>query len=878
MKKFLLLACIFYAVNLAAQPWQPAGNHPRKLKDIINTWRQKNTEKEEEEREKERKEKLQGGGGREAEEDENYQFDRWVWHMGQHTDEKGYPVSPAANWQAWEKYRQQAAIRNTAKTTGANQANWISAGPFTTFSGYNGIGRMNVIAFHPADTNTYWVGSAGGGAWKTTNDGQSWTVMTDNLPVLGVSDIDINPYNPNSIYLCTGDRDAGDNYSVGVLKSVDGGQTWAQTGLQWQSSQLVLTNALVMNRLDTNSLTVATSAGLYKSYDGGISWTNTLSGNFKQVLSHPTDTSILYASSVSAGNTSGQIFRSVNGGASWLQVSNFSGVNRITMAVTPANPRIVKAVASASSSSKLEGIYNSSDTGHTFVKIMSDSSCTRNILSGDMQIGSNSCSGQGWYDLAMAISPTDSNKIYVGGVNTYQSTDGGKHWSIVTQWYSTLPGVMTVHADKHYLAFNPSRPKVLFECNDGGLYRTLNPSSQLWNDISNGLVTTQFYRNAVANNAGFVLGGAQDNGTKQIDYNTNNYSQHTGGDGMNCEIDANFPSVFYTAIQYGTIYNTQDGGVTFNNISGNIPGNPQGDWITPYVLHPLQQERLIAGYNQLFITNDLGNSWTAYSPVFNSNTQISRIAVSPQTVNYTYALVRPSIRYTANDGISWQQITVPYSGSVSDITVDPRDSTHIFATFSGYSGTRIAHYSPSAGWANISSGLPNVPVNCIVIDSTTFTRYVGTDIGVFFMDTTMTAWAAYNTNLPTVEVTDLGIEYARKEIWAATYGRGMWYSRKADTLTDHSGIGQLAARTQIAVYPNPSSDNITITAAGNTIAGQQVSMIFYDAAGRIASRSEGRFDEKRQLESSVKSLPKGNYLLYIRTAAGITGQAKLLVE
>ena len=183
------------------------------------------------------------------------------------------------------------------------------------------------MAFHPTNTNTFLVGSAGGGVWETTNNGLSWTALADHLPVLSVSDIDYNPLNPNTLYMCTGDRDSRDHYSIGVLKSYDGGVNWDTTGLKWGISQVRLTNCLVINPLDTNHLILATSEGIYRSFNGGQSFAKVQNGNFKQVLYHPTDTNIVYATSFFTymNGTDGQIFRSANGGATWTQVSPTAG-------------------------------------------------------------------------------------------------------------------------------------------------------------------------------------------------------------------------------------------------------------------------------------------------------------------------------------------------------------------------------------------------------------------------------------------------------------------------------------------------------------------------------------------------------------------------
>ena len=179
---------------------------------------------------------------------------------------------------------QKLLVNSRSKTTLPDQSKWEFMGPTTSGGGYEGIGRINVIKFHPTDANTYWVGAAGGGIWKTTNDGQAWVSLNNNLPRLDVSDIVVNPDNVNTIYICTGDRDSYNNYStnnprynnvfsVGVLKSLDGGATWNTTSIISNVFDSAKTNCLVMAPNDTSRLILAASDGMYRTTNSGVSWT-----------------------------------------------------------------------------------------------------------------------------------------------------------------------------------------------------------------------------------------------------------------------------------------------------------------------------------------------------------------------------------------------------------------------------------------------------------------------------------------------------------------------------------------------------------------------------------------------------------------------------
>ena len=171
---------------------------------------------------------------------------------------------------AWKEFETYQASRQMLRTTGAT-ANWTAMGPFTVPSG-GGAGRINFVRFHPSTPSTIYVGAPAGGLWKSTNGGASWSTNTDNLAVIGVSDLAIDPSNPTTMYLATGDGDAGDTRSLGVLKSTDGGATWAATGLTWTVNQGYRIRRLAINPNNPAVIMAATSAGIYRTTNGGSTW------------------------------------------------------------------------------------------------------------------------------------------------------------------------------------------------------------------------------------------------------------------------------------------------------------------------------------------------------------------------------------------------------------------------------------------------------------------------------------------------------------------------------------------------------------------------------------------------------------------------------
>jgi photosystem II stability/assembly factor-like uncharacterized protein len=513
-------------------------------------------------------------------------FKRWEWFWEPRVGRSGVFPKSSIILEEREKYRashpvskrtsnSMASFASTSQTSATEPlrpsvaASWKALGPNTSVGGYGGIGRVNCIAFHPTLVNTFWVGSPAGGIWKTTNGGTSWTYLGNNLPMLGVSAIAVHPTTPDIMYIATGDRDNSDTYSVGILKTTNGGASWSTTRLRFPSEDRVRVKALLIHPTNPRILMAATDAGIYRSTDGGTStnWRLVKAGNFQEMIFKPGDSTVVYASTIGDA----QIFRSVNAGASWSQVTNLTGKYRIALAVTPANPQVVGAVCSNSEDNGFGGYYTSSNSGATFS--IKYAATGINLLG--WEADGSDAGGQGWYDLCVAISPTNANIIHVGGVNTWKSTNGGSSWALSTMWYD-YPGVAAVHADKHAMAYNPLATGTLYQCNDGGVYKTSNGGTS-WVDLSSGLQITQFYRlSNSATSSSLIIAGAQDNGTKLTNGST--YKDVVGGDGMEALIDYSDANIMYGSTQLGSLYRSMDGGGYFEQISGALPSGP---WITP---------------------------------------------------------------------------------------------------------------------------------------------------------------------------------------------------------------------------------------------------------------------------------------------------------
>ncbi len=693
--------------------------------------------------------------------DENYEkFKRWEWYWETRVDFKtgAFPTVTA-----YDVYQQFLQTHPRTKATTTNT--WTSIGPSHTLGGYAGLGRINCVAFSPADTNTLYAGSASGGVWKTTNLGATWTPTGDFNNALGVAGlVVVNTGGQDIVYLATGDRDHFDTYSVGVLKSTDGGNTWNTTGLTWKTSQHGMVYKLLLDPKDNNTLYAASNGGLFKTTNGGTNWSRINTLIFRDIEFQPGSDTRMIASSNSGG-----IYYSKDAGVTWTQTVNNSTEGRTELAVTPASSNIVYAVMSNASNYGLYAFYKSVDTGASFTQIPD----TLNLLGWNCD-GTDK-GGQGWYDLTLAVDPNNAHKIFVGGVNDWYSLDGGVSWQLSNHWSSNCSGkTQIVHADKHDIVYQPITHAV-FECNDGGLYKS--PDGIHWENIGSGLVTSQIYRIGLAANVnGEVIAGLQDNGTKFLYSGT--WQDVYGGDGLDCLIDYTNDSIQYGETPNGSLFRTKD---RWNNTASINTGLPSsGAWLTPFVMDPVNHKTLFAGFDEVYKTTDQGDHWSQVSN-FNGTATIRSMAIAPSNHLYIYAATLSKLYQSKDGGSSWTDITgsLPVNdASITNIAVDYNHPGTVWVTFGGYNNLGVYETENNgATWNNISTGLPAIPIDCIVQNKLKDTTqlYVGTDVGVFVRQGN-SQWVSYMDQLPNVVVSDLEIQYNNNSgtLYAGTFGRGLW--------------------------------------------------------------------------------------------------------
>ncbi|MBL7963982.1 MAG: PKD domain-containing protein [Flavobacteriales bacterium] len=701
-------------------------------------------------------------------------FKRMEWFLEPRLHPDGRAVDPAVLQEAWQ---QAQAMR---RPNGDRAAAWQPLGltAWSTTSYNPGNGRVNTVAVDPTDPQKIYVGTPMGGVWRSSDGGNSWAPLLTNQPSLGISGIAIDPTAPNTIYVATGDGDGRHTYGLGVIKSTDGGLTWNTTGLNWVTRQVRTTRRLLMHPSNSQTLFCAASNGLWRTTDGGANWTLVSSGAFHDVEFKPGDPSVVYACTKN-------FLRSTDGGATFTLVNTglptSGNVNRLRIAVTDQSPSMVYVLAGRSDDDGYRGLYRSTDSGQNFT-LRSNSP----NLFGYQQNGSDS-GGQSWFDMALAVDPADAQQVYVGGINVWKSTDGGSNWTIKSHWiYPSAVGY--THADIHDLAFFNG---TLYCGSDGGIYTSTNGGDS-WTDRSGGLDITQFYRLGGSElDPGQVIAGCIDNGSNLL--NGGVWTHVQGADGMEAIVDHSDPQVLYCTMQNGMLYRSLDGGASFNGISASI--SETGNWVTPFVMNPTNAQQLLAGYDNVWRSNDRGNTWNMVSGFGGGGGKLRALAVAPSDGTTIYVSNLSIIRRSYTGMSPWTNITAGLpQQAITSIAVHPFNRDIVYVTLSGYRQGDKVYVSTNGGgsWTNITRNLPNAPANTVVFESgSSGGLYVGTDVGVFYTDSTLSGWQHFSDGLPSAVVNELEINYTSGQLRAATFGRGIWWT----PLYQPSGLPPVAAFT-----------------------------------------------------------------------------------
>jgi photosystem II stability/assembly factor-like uncharacterized protein len=714
---------------------------------------------------------------------------------------------------------------------------WQSAGP--SFQG----GRVETVDCPTGQPGTIYAGFGAGSLWKTTNQGLTWKCIFQDEATFSIGDIALSPSNPDILYVGTGEglrATRGYTYvGSGIYKSVNAGKSWTYCGL----SDSHHTGRLVVDPNDSDMVFAAimghmwsknTERGLFLTKDGGKSWSKILylsdSVGIADAAWDPVN-KIIYAAAwqMIQGIGSG-IYRSTDLGKTWKKCTDGfpenAGIGRIGLAVSTNHPNVVYAVTDnrnkvkGKNSTDLIGaeVYRSEDSGLHWTR-------THNGL---LDIYSNF----GWAFGDIRISPTDSKKIFVLGVQTIVSNDGGKSFARLSGQVKHLEPNRGdfLHLDHHDLYIDPTNPDYMILGNDGGVFITQDAGTN-WLHC-NTIPAGEFYDLYIddTQTVPVAYGGTQDNscvmgGLRGLNIQSDNVPWEyvwldpwSGGDGFTSRPDPEFPDFVYYASQNGNL-NRKDltNGETKYIAPAAEPGESplRTSWFTPWFISKFQGHSIYYGANKMFRSINKGDSWYRLSPDLcysqepeRKSRSLTALAESPLAQGLLYAgTEKGAVWVSRDDGINWIEIskTLPVK-SVNCLCPSVHSEGRIYIVLRGLDEDNYQPYlyvSDNRGvtWRSISAGLPEDRVNCIIEDPDNDRLiYVGTDRGIFLSPDQGTSWIALSSTLPTASVQKLAWAAGNAYLVAATHGLSL-FTLFAEPIRRYYGISDSKQECLLGVRP-----------------------------------------------------------------------------
>jgi photosystem II stability/assembly factor-like uncharacterized protein len=688
-------------------------------------------------------------------------------------------------------------------------ATWVALGPG------NIGGRIRSILIKPSDPSTILIGAVAGGVWKSTNGGLNWTATMDDKDPIAIGSMVFDPKHPDTVFAGTGEGWGNSDavYGNGIYRSTDFGSTWSELLPSTISSSF--RNVLKMTMDTLGNVYAATKSsntkqgggeytlagGLFVSTNSGTTWTKISSSTFADNYFNPTDvlayngSEILFAVN-NNGATFGGIYRTTNGGTNWTKITSglpTTGYARIALAQDPSHKDTLYSVFQSTDGTPggdggLEGIFKSTNRGVDWTAVTTppkiSSTGTRSYLG-----------TQGWYDNVISVDPHNSANIYVGGVDMMKSTNRGTNWSQLTYWHSFY-GSPVIHADHHATAYDPVTPNVVYEGNDGGIFKTTDGGTT-WTSLNNGLAITQYYSGAVsALGLGAVYGGTQDNGHLKYSSGTD-WTMVFGGDGGYSAVDQITSTIAYEEYVYLEMSKTTDGGSSwFTSTTGLTDATSSALclFISPFAMNPDASSVLIAGSNKVWITSSGASAWTASSGVLSPGEFVSAVTVDgPSSPHLGYAGTTDGkiFKCTSLDpavGLdTWTDVT-PFGTNeawVRRIVVNNIDPSIVIACYSGYNivpPLSAKHIwlttSGGLGWTDISTPIGNVPVHTAIFDPhDPAIIYAGTETGIIKTTNFGVNWTRFTGGMPEfVPVDEIVLQKDTEFAFAFTHGRSVYHT------------------------------------------------------------------------------------------------------
>lgn len=700
---------------------------------------------------------------------------------------------------------------------------WEPIGPApatTTFLKLGNIaGRVSSVVVHPTDPKIVFLATATGGIWKSTDGGTSWRPVADNAPSLATSHIVFSPSNPSILYAATGEvdtatsefspsRSLGTYLGAGLLRSVDGGETWTRIDVDLPVNSIL--SRVLVHPQDPNQVTVgvyirhnlttngAAVGGVYASTDGGVHFTRTLNHAVSDMVQDPLSADTIYVGigatrGCSSCAVSSGVYKSTDFGKTLtpVLVSTTPGATfavqtgNVKLGVSKADRTVLYAsVIDTADKHSGGGIFRSTDAGATW---------TKRAVDGGMcpATGSNQC----FYDHYITADPSNAQTVYFGSIDLYKSTDGAGTWVALTEVYSGQP--RGVHPDQHGAFVVPNGGPVYF-ANDGGVVRSTNGGTTFEN-LNQTLTLAQF--NGVSLHPvdpTIAFGGTQDNGTMRAKGSVV-WSDRIGGDGGFNLVHATDPTKVFATREYANMHYSETTGDTFANPNpcttlldcATGDGKETMAFYAPIAAAPNAPDTIFFGSNRVWASTTFGkkaDGWTARSPaaVFGSGGTLRVLRAVGDGNGVLWAGASTGeILFSTDGGATFadRNKDLP-KGIITDIETVSADGLAAYVTMGGFWGLPSRHvFRTNDGgqtFTNVSGNLPDVPVRTIAVDPTDPSGlFVGTDVGVFRSTNGGAAWVSFNQGLPNVSVSELKFHPVSGDLVASTYGRGMFKVKNA---------------------------------------------------------------------------------------------------
>ena len=777
---------------------------------------------------------------------------------------------------------------------------WTQAGPF------NIGGRVTAVVAEPGGATVY-LGAAGGGVFKSTNSGTNWTPVFDELGVYSIGALAMDPSNSNVVYVGTGESNSSvDSYDgAGVFRTEDGGATWTSLGLA-ETARIarVAVDPTNPQRLFVAAMGTQFSTGpdrgLYRSEDGGASWTRVLfvsdSTGCCDVAINPAHPDTVFCATWErvrrltyrrAYGPECGVWRSIDGGDTWTKLAgglpaSDDNLGRIGLAIAPSQPSVVYAQVTSGLSGGYtgRGLYRTADGGDTWV-----------ARGGSLFPGN--FGGFGWYFGEVKVSPTNPNVVFMLGVDVLRSTDGGVTSSDVTSG---------THVDQHAMWIDPSNSNRVYLGNDGGFYSsgTLGVG---WTK-SPDLPITQFYAGAVdPSNPDRLLGGAQDNSTVITTGSPTAWSTILGGDGFQCLVSPANPNLLYAEWQYccdnSGLRRSTNGGSSWSGPTG-FSGSDRYNWETPIAMNPSNPNVLLVGSQRVYRTTDGGTAYAAISGDLSTNPVASLVygtlttlaIAAPDTNQYYAGTDDGKVWRSLNRGASWTDISAGLPQRyVTRVTPDPVTVNRVYVTLSGF-GTdeHLAHVyrSDDAGtsWTSLASNLPDAPANDLVVDpDDNQTLYLATDVGVYASRNAGAGWYPLGSGMPVQVIADLTLysNSGTRRLIAATHGRSQWV---LDLTSLPVAVGPGVTPGSLALSaPAPNPSRGTVRLALDLPSAGPIDAAVFDLAGRrVATLAAGRLEAGRHdlvwdgRDLAGRAAPAGVYFARVSSRDGARSRSIVRAE